>query len=118
MRRAYLDWVEARIEAHKESIPRGDLLSLADEVVTGLRVSAEGQYQLTEILLCHAVDRRLFRELKLPGYRAWLQQRAREEEAAQQVIPLPADRPLLAEHAHRAGAVEHDAERRMLAGVG
>jgi len=71
LRRAYLDWVEEQVEAFKESIPRGDLLRLADEVVTELRVSDEGQYQLTELLLCAAIDRRIIRMLKLPGYRIW-----------------------------------------------
>ncbi len=71
LRRAYLDWVEEQVEAFKESIPRGDLLRLADEVVNELRVSDEGQYQLTELLLCAAIDRRIIRMLKLPGYRAW-----------------------------------------------
>jgi hypothetical protein len=72
LRRAYLDWVEARIEEYKESMPRAELLALADRVIAELQVAPDGQYQLTEILLCHAVDRRLFRMLKLPGYRAWL----------------------------------------------
>lgn len=75
LRRAYLDWVEEQVEAFKESIPRGDLLRLADEVVNELRVSVEGQYQLTELLLCTAIDRRIVRMLKLPGYRAWSAER-------------------------------------------
>jgi hypothetical protein len=70
-RRAYLDWVEERIEAFKETIPRAQLLDLADRVIGDLRVAPDGQYQLTELLLCHAIDRHLFRLLKLPGYRAW-----------------------------------------------
>jgi hypothetical protein len=71
MRRSYLEWVEAQIESYKESVPRADLLGLADEVVEELRVDPEGQYQLTELLLCTAVDRKIFRLLRLPGYRSW-----------------------------------------------
>jgi hypothetical protein len=63
--------VEDRIEEYKESISRADLLRLADEVVEELRVNGTGQYQLTELLLCTAVDRKIFRLLKLPGYRVW-----------------------------------------------
>ncbi len=75
VRGAYLEWVEEQIENYKESIPRADLLSLAEDVVNDLRVDQEGQYQLTEILLCTAVDRKIFRLLKLPGYQSWRQSR-------------------------------------------
>jgi hypothetical protein len=92
LRRAYLDWVEERVEEYKDRIPRADLLSLADEVITGLRVSEAGQYQLTELLLCQAVDRRIIRELKLPGYRAWARQRQQRAADLQHVIPLALDR--------------------------
>lgn len=89
LRRAYLDWVEAQVEEYKESIPRSHLLSIADQVVSELRVTRGGQYQLTEILLCAAVDRYLVRMLKLPGYRAWAAQRRAEAEARSPlVIPL------------------------------
>ena len=88
LRRAYVDWVEEQIEEFKDRIPRSQLLQLADEVVTGLRVDEDGQYQLTEILLCNAMDRRIFRMLKLPGYRAWCAHR-KAEEAAQTVIAFP-----------------------------
>jgi len=71
LRRIYLEWVEARIEAYKDEMPRNELLQLADEIVEELRVSRKGQYQLTEVLLCAAMDRKIFHELKLPGYRRW-----------------------------------------------
>lgn len=90
LRRAYLDWVEEQIEAFKESIPRSDLLRLADEVVSDLRVSAEGQYQLTELLLCTAMDRRIVRMLKLPGYRAWSAERRERAVRLGAVVPPPA----------------------------
>lgn len=70
-RQDYLDWVEDQIEEYKEAVSRADLLRLADDVIEELRVSHEGQYQLTELLLLEAVDRRIFRLLRLPGFRAW-----------------------------------------------
>jgi hypothetical protein len=75
LRRAYVDWVEEQLEEFKETIPRSDLLRLADEVVTELRMTDRGQYQLTELLLCTAVDRKIFRMLNLPGYRSWCRAR-------------------------------------------
>lgn len=78
LRRAYLEWVEEQVEDFKDSIPRSRLLAIADEVVTELQLARGGQYQLTEILLCDAMNRYLFRLLKLPGYRAWCEQRAKE----------------------------------------
>lgn len=76
LRRAYLEWVEEQVEEFKDAIPRSRLLAIADEVVDELRLSRGGQYQLTEVLLCDAMNRHLFRLLKLPGYRAWCEQRA------------------------------------------
>lgn len=88
LRRAYVEWVEEQIEEFKERIPRSHLLAIADEVVNELRVSPDGQYQLTEILLCNAMDRRILRMLRLPGYRAWCAQRAAEH-PPQTVITFP-----------------------------
>ena len=75
-RREYLDWVEDQIEEFKESVTRAELLEVADEVVAELRVNTRGQYQLTEVLLSEAVDRHIFRMLKLPSYRRWREERA------------------------------------------
>ena len=86
LRRAYVEWVEEQIEEFKERIPRSHLLAIADEVVTELRMNPDGQYQLTELLMCNAMDRRIFRMLKLPGYRAWCAQRQAER---QTVISFP-----------------------------
>jgi hypothetical protein len=87
LRRAYVEWVEEQIEEFKERIPRAQLLAMADEVVNELRVDGGGQYQLTEILLCNAMDRRIFRMLKLPGYRAWCAQHTTRTEVIS--FPLP-----------------------------
>ena len=62
------------MDEFKDSIPRSELLRLADDVVRELRMTQRGQYQLTELLLCHAIDRHIVRRLKLPGYRHWRQQ--------------------------------------------
>ena len=83
-RRSYLAWVEEQIEAYKESVSRSELLGVADEVVADLRVNARGQYQLTEVLLAEAVDRKIFRMLKLPSYRVWA-----AEHPAPRTTPAP-----------------------------
>ena len=89
LRRAYLEWVEEQVEEFKDSIPRAQLLDIAEQVVNALRVTQGGQYQLTELLLCNAVDRHLVRLLKLPGYRAWAaQRRAEMAERSALVIPI------------------------------
>jgi hypothetical protein len=83
LRREYQDWVEEQVEEFKDSIPRADLLRMADDVVRELRMTHRGQYQLTELLLCNAVDRYIVRMLRLPNYRAW-----REAVLAAQNQPL------------------------------
>lgn len=82
LRLAYAEWVEEQIEAYKEAVSRADLLRLADEVVDELRVASDGQYQLTEVLLLEAVDRKIARLLKLPGFRAWSAARSDPQTAA------------------------------------
>ena len=85
LRRAYLEWVEEQVEEFKDAIPRSRLLAIADDVVEDLRLSRGGQYQLTEVLLCDAMNRYLFRLLKLPGYRTWCEQRATAGDAPGEV---------------------------------
>ena len=87
LRRAYLEWVEEQVEEFKDAIPRSRLLAIADEVVEGLRLARGGQYLLTEVLLCDAMNRHLFKLLKLPGYRAWCEQRARAPLAYRDLAP-------------------------------
>lgn len=71
LRQVYRDWVEDQIEDYKDSIPRSDLLRIADEACEEIRVNGRGQYQLTEMLVANAVDRKIFALLNLPGFRAW-----------------------------------------------
>lgn len=75
LRQVYELWVEDQIEEYKDSVPRADLLRLADEVCEEVRVNQKGQYQITEVILCDAVDRKIFNLLKLPGYRTWCRAR-------------------------------------------
>jgi hypothetical protein len=71
LRQIYEEWVEEQIENFKDSVSRSDLLRIADEAVEEIRMSQTGQYQLTEVLLWTAVDRKIFKLLKLPGFRIW-----------------------------------------------
>ncbi len=89
LRQLYLEWVEEQIEDYKDSVSRSDLLSLAEEAIEDMRVNQRGQYQLTEILLCDAVDRKIFRLLKLPGFRTWSSARRKKGH------PVPPDDPPL-----------------------
>ncbi len=92
----YLEWIEDQIEDFKDSIPRADLLRIADDACEELRINQRGQYQLTEILLANAVDRKIFKLLKLPGYRTWAHGRRAGEGASRAAVsegtepePLP-----------------------------
>ena len=120
LRRAYLEWVEEQVEEFKETIPRSRLLAIADEVVTELRLARGGQYQLTEILLCDAMNRYLFKLLKLPGYRAWLEERAARPEPAHdpRVIPFRELAPPPSTVSVRPMALSDAAEDEPLACVG
>jgi hypothetical protein len=71
-RRQYQAWVEEQIEEYKTALTRDELLDLAEKAVEGLFTTPDGQYPLTEILLCDAVDALLFRRLNLPDYKQWL----------------------------------------------
>ena len=71
LRRRYHAWVEEQIEEFKTGLTRDELMSLADEAVSTLQGAPDGQYPLTEILLCDAVDTLLFDRLDLPSFRRW-----------------------------------------------
>lgn len=70
-RQQYQAWVENQIDEFKAGLTREELLDLAEEAVQGLFDSPDGQYPLTEILLCDAVDALLFERLDLPDFRQW-----------------------------------------------
>lgn len=71
-RKQYHAWVEEQIEEYKTALTRDELLDLAEQAVQELFTTPDGQYPLTEILLCDAVDRLLFIRLNLPDYKHWL----------------------------------------------
>jgi hypothetical protein len=70
-RQAYLEWVEEQIEDYKTTLTHDELLDVAEEAIARLRASPDGQYTLTELLLCNAVDTLIFERLGLPDYRQW-----------------------------------------------
>jgi hypothetical protein len=70
-RQRYQSWVEDQLEDFKAGLAREELLDLAEEAVNRLYDSPDGQYPLTEILLCDAVDALLFDRLSLPDFRQW-----------------------------------------------
>jgi len=71
MRRLYQAWIEEQIEDFKAGLTRDELMEIADEALLTLERAPDGQYPLTEILLCDAVDSLLFDRLDLPTYRQW-----------------------------------------------
>jgi hypothetical protein len=70
-RQRYQEWIEEQLEEHKAALTRDELLDLAEVAVAQLFDAPDGQYPLTEILLCDAVDRLLLARLNLPDYRQW-----------------------------------------------
>jgi len=70
-RQQYLAWVEDQIDEFKAGLTRDELLELAEEALDRLLDSPDGQYPLTEILLCDAVDQLLFVRLDMPDFRQW-----------------------------------------------
>lgn len=70
-RHRYQAWVEEQLEECKAGLTRDELLDLAEFAVQQLFDSPDGQYPLTEILLCDAVDHLLLQRLNLPDFRAW-----------------------------------------------
>jgi hypothetical protein len=70
-RQRYKAWVEEQIEEYKAGMAREELLDLAEEAVQQLFHTPDGQYPLTELLLCDAVDNLLLHRLNLPDFKQW-----------------------------------------------
>jgi hypothetical protein len=70
-RQRYQAWIEEQLEDCKAALTREELLDLAEVAVQQLFDAPDGQYPLTEMLLCDAVDRLLFLRLGLPDFRQW-----------------------------------------------
>ena len=84
-RQRYHAWIEEQIEDYKTALTRDELMDLAESAIQQLFDAPDGQYPLTEILLCDAVDRMLFDRLQLPDFRQW-QRMCRNDTHAR---PLP-----------------------------
>jgi len=87
-RQFYAAWVEEQIEEYKDTVTRSDLLQLAEDVIEELKMNQRGQYQLTELLLWAAVDRRIFLLLDLPEYASWCGVRYAPFQE-RKILPLP-----------------------------
>jgi hypothetical protein len=70
-RQRYQAWLEEQLEECKAGLTRDELLDIAEIAVQHLFDSPDGQYPLTEILLCDSVDRLLLQRLSLPDFRTW-----------------------------------------------
>ncbi|MFN2400518.1 MAG: hypothetical protein ABR543_18060, partial [Gemmatimonadaceae bacterium] len=73
LRYEYELFVDREIEDYKESIPRPALLGIGDEAVRSL--AAQQQLALTEILMCHEVDRIILSRLRVPAFSTWRRRR-------------------------------------------
>jgi hypothetical protein len=70
-RQQYQAWIEEQLEDYKAGLTREELLDLAEVAVQQLFDAPDGQYPLTEMLLCDSVDRLLLARLNLPTFRQW-----------------------------------------------
>jgi len=73
LKHEYATFVDFEIERYKDSIPRSSLLKLADDAVESLRTGA--QLELSELVLCDAVNELIMRRLKIPVYDRWRRNR-------------------------------------------
>jgi hypothetical protein len=71
----YQEFLVHRIEAHKNSISRQDLMKLAGEALADQNTSTEGEGQLllTEVMMLDCVDRLIIKRLRLPTFKTWKQ---------------------------------------------
>jgi hypothetical protein len=89
-RQLYNAWVEEQLEDFKAALTRDELLGIADQAVAQLFDSPDGQYPITELLLCDAVDRLLLQRLSLPDFRQWRRMcRSDTQGRPQEVTPEP-----------------------------
>ena len=74
LRQLYQEYVLQRIEAHKDSLERHELLRLGDEAIAELQTTADEQFLLTEILMLESVDRLISKRLKIRPFGRWQKQ--------------------------------------------
>jgi hypothetical protein len=70
LRQQYDLYIMDRIEHYKNSLPREELLRLADEALVEIR-DDEQQFLLTEMLAASAVDELIKRRLGTKSFEAW-----------------------------------------------
>src|SRR5687767_2022747 len=75
LKHEYELYVEREIENYKDSVPRTALLAIGDEAVRVL--SAQPQFELTELVLWEEVDRIIKQRLRIPSYATWRRRRLR-----------------------------------------
>ena len=71
MREQYDLYIFDRIEHFKNSIPREELMRMADEAVSDPGNDSENQYLLTELLVAAVVDDLIKRRLGIPRFESW-----------------------------------------------
>ncbi|HET7599768.1 MAG TPA: hypothetical protein VFK09_05725 [Gemmatimonadales bacterium] len=71
LRQQYDEYILQRIESYKNSVPRDELVSLAQVAATELHSATEGQFVLTELLMLESVDQLIRRRLKLKPFKRW-----------------------------------------------
>ncbi len=116
LKHEYATYVDLEIERYKDSIPRSSLLKLADDAVASM--SAGAQLELSELVLCDAVNELIMRRLKIPPYDRWrrnrlkmLEQFRRAEHWGLTATQHLADAVRPQEHPHVAVAGPHVEER-------
>ncbi len=71
LRQQYELYIMDRIDHYKESLPRGELMRLADAAMVELRGPEESQFILTEVLAQEAVDELVKRRLGIRSFESW-----------------------------------------------
>ncbi len=70
LKQQYHEYILQRIESHKNSLSRRELLELGNEAVAEMEAAGD-QFLLTEVLLTDWVDRLIYKRLRLQPYSRW-----------------------------------------------
>lgn len=71
LQQQYQQFLMERIEAHKHSLTRNELMQLAADATAEMAGALEGQLVLTEVLVLESVDKLIIKRLRLPSYKKW-----------------------------------------------
>lgn len=71
LKQQYHEYILQRIESHKNSLSRRELLELGNEAVAEMETAQGDQFLLTEVLLTDWVDRLIHKRLRLQPYSRW-----------------------------------------------